>query len=278
MKKTATIILSAALALALTACGSSSSGNSGSSTSTEATQAQASTKTVKIKQSPDKYTWYMKNYVGMNAAAVGYTALSGQRMDRYGMGCIKIVYVTTDGRYLDIEDDKDLKGYKVSAQSYSPNTEIKYAFYVDSDGSESDSLVNFQNIQEIVLAVDEVGKSGNSTDMTKIEVAPDKYTTYVRDYVGRNLRDCGYVSLGGDFCDSCGASYITFNLVTDDGSYIDLDDEEALGNYKVTGQDVAPNTPITLTFLNDSDGNESSNVVQTKSVETISLNLTKVES
>ncbi len=278
MKKTAVAILSVALALTLGACGSSTSGNYGSSTSSTSAQEQTANAAVTIKQSPDKYTWYMKNYVGMNAAAVGYTSISGQRMDRYGAGYIKVVYVAKDGRYLEIEDDDVLKGYKVSAQSYEPNTEIKYTFQVDSDGKEYDNLLDFQNIEEIVLAVDKLGESGNSSDTTKIEVAPDKYTTYVRDYVGRNLRDCGYVSLAGNLADGYGASYVTFNLVTDDGAYIDLEDEESLGNYKVTGQDVEPNTPINLTFATDSDGKEYSNLVQNKTLETISLYLTEVDS
>lgn len=278
MKKTAVAILSVALALTLGACGSSTSGNSGSNSSATAAQEQTANAAVTIKQSPDKYTWYMKNYVGMNAAAVGYTSISGQRMDRYGAGYIKVVYVAKDGRYLEIEDDDVLKGYKVSAQSYEPNTEIKYTFQVDSDGKEYDNLLDFQNIEEIVLAVDKLGESGNSSDTTKIEVAPDKYTTYVRDYVGRNLRDCGYVSLAGNLADGYGASYVTFNLVTDDGAYIDLEDEESLGNYKVTGQDIEPNTPINLTFATDSDGKEYSNLVQNKTLETISLYLTEVDS
>lgn len=36
---------------------------------------------ITIKTSPDKYTWYIKNYVGKNCASFGYTSLSGNRMD-----------------------------------------------------------------------------------------------------------------------------------------------------------------------------------------------------
>ena len=43
---------------------------------------------VTIKQSPDKYTWYIRNYVGKNCASFGYTSMGGDRMDHYGAGYI----------------------------------------------------------------------------------------------------------------------------------------------------------------------------------------------
>ena len=39
-----------------------------------------------INASPDKYTWYIQDYVGRNAAGFGYTSLGGDRMDHYGAG------------------------------------------------------------------------------------------------------------------------------------------------------------------------------------------------
>ncbi len=55
--------------------------------------------------------------------------------------------------YIDIETDDDLKQYVVTAQSYAPNTELKYVFDTDEDGNEYENLVQSQNIEEIVLCV-----------------------------------------------------------------------------------------------------------------------------
>ena len=280
------LVLTSALALTLVGCGGAGSQQTTDGASGGATGGVAATqqeqkqeepaKTVTIKQSPDKYTWYMKNYVGMNAASVGYAAMNGMRMDRYGAGYIKIVFVAPDGTHIKVDDDNALKDYKVSAQSYEPNTEIKYTFEVDSEGKEYDSLVDHKSIEEIVLSVDKVGENGNAATGASIQASPDKYTEYVRDYVGRNLADCGYVSLAGSIVDSYGAGYVRFNLIPDDGSAIDLEDADSIAGYKVTAQDVAPNTAIDLTFLKDSDGNEYSNLIDHQSIETISLYLTPV--
>lgn len=269
MKKSKMFVFSAALMLALSGCGSSvtSTGTAATEQSSSASQSQ----TVTIKQSPDKYTWYVKNYVGMNANAIGYTALNGQRMDQYGSGYVKIVFVTKDGAHIKLDDEESLKQYKVSAQSVEPNTEIKYTFETNSEGEEYDNLVDHQNLEEIVLSMDKVGENGNTADNTAITLSPDKYTEYVRDYVGRNLADCGYVSMGGFYVDSYGAGYVKFNIVTDDGSAVDLEKEDSLANYVVTSQDVEANTAITIELSKDSEGNEYSNLVDHQSIENITL-------
>ena len=283
MKKHQLAVVSSALLLALVGCGpaqpTTTDNNSSDASATQQTtqKSEEQSTVVAIKPSPDKYTWYMKNYVGMNASAVGYASLGGQRMDRYGAGAIKIVFVTKDGTHVPIDDDEALKQYIVSAQSYEPNTEIKYTFQTDSEGEEYDNLIDSRNIEEIVLSVDKVGENGNKADNTLIQVAPDKYTAYVRDYVGRNLADCGYVSLGGNIVDSYSAGYVTFNLIPDDGAAIDLENADSIARYKVTAQDVAPNSAITLEFLKDSDGNEYSNLVDHQSIQAISLYLTPVD-
>ena len=33
-----------------------------------------------IKESPDKYTWYIKDYVGKDCASFGYTSISDRRI------------------------------------------------------------------------------------------------------------------------------------------------------------------------------------------------------
>lgn len=227
---------------------------------------------VEITPSPDKYTWYIKDYRGLNAAAIGYTSLGGERLESYGAGHLKLIYVTADGSYVDIDDDEQLKGYKVYAQNLPPNTEMKYVFMVDSKGEEYSNLVSYQTVEEIVLAVCKVGDDpSDAVCMTQILPSDDKYTCYLRDYVGRNLRSCGYTSLGGEFRDSYLGGSIKLVLTAEDGSYIDPSDTDSLANYVVTGQGIDPNTAITLTYMTDSEGNEYDNLIESSSIESVDL-------
>ncbi len=120
------------------------------------------------------------------------------------------------------------------AQNLEPNTEIKYTFQKDEEGNEEDGLISSQTVEEILLYVEEVGDSGNAEiSMTSINTSPDAYTYYIRDYVGRNLNECGYLSMGGQLRDAYGAATVQFVLIPDDGSYIDPKDEETIKKYKV---------------------------------------------
>ena len=278
-KSIITVALSIALCTMLTACGSSSStgGSSGSSAMNEETSATETSSSTTVKSSPDKYTWYVKNYVGSNAASIGYEGLDGQRYDTYGASVLEVVYVADDGTFLDPGDEELLQNYVVYAQNLPVNTEIDYTFLLDEDGEEYDNLVDAQNYEEIVLAVHEVGANEGSAELTEIEASPDKYTRYVNDYVGRNLAACGYVSISGNLVDTYADGVVTFNIKTDDGSYIDPEDEEVLASYVVTAQDVAPNTVITLTYLVDEEGEEYSNLVDAQSIEEITLTVEKIE-
>ena len=232
---------------------------------------------VTIKQSPDKYTWYIKNYVGKNCASFGYTSLGGKRMDHYGAGYIELVLVTPDGAYIDIETDDDLKQYVVTAQNLAPNTELKYTFDKDSDGNEYDNLISWQSCEEIVLCVKKIGTSEETAlGLTAINPSPNKYTWYIRDYTGRNLASCGYLAMSGKRMDHYGAGYIRFVITSDDGTFIDPQDTELLKNYVITGQSVAPNTELTYVFDTDSDGNEYDNLVHSQNLEEIELTVKPV--
>ena len=90
--------IAATLALMIAGCGGMQGSNT-ADTQIKSDDAQeelvaepAEEKIVAIKDSPDKYTWYVKNYVGMNAASVGYTSLGGDRRDSYGAGTLKVVF------------------------------------------------------------------------------------------------------------------------------------------------------------------------------------------
>ena len=227
---------------------------------------------VSITPSPDKYTWYVKDYRGLNAAAIGYTSLGGDRMDSYGAGHLELIYVASDGSYIDYLDEEELKNYKVFAQNLAPNTEMKFTFMTDSQGNEYDNLVGFQTVEQIVLAVCRVGETpGDPVCMTAIEPSIDKHYVYVRDYVGRNLASCGYTSLGGEYRDSYAGGSIELVLTAEDGSYIDPTDTETMKNYVVTWQGVEPNTQIAFTYMTDSEGNEYDNLIQSASIEAVDL-------
>ena len=169
----------------------------------------------------------------------------------------------------------ELKKYVVTAQNLEPNTELKYTFEKDEEGEEY-SLVAYQNIEEIVLAVKEVGSDSVAKELTEITVSPDQYTWYIRDYVGRNLAFCGYTSMGGEYRDAYGASTIVFVLMPDDGTYIEPDDEETIKQYVVTGQSVAPNSELKLELMSDENGEEYGNLVESQNIQEIELYLSPV--
>ena len=168
--------------------------------------------------------------------------------------------------------------YYVAAQNLEPNTEIKYTFQKDAEGNDENGLISSQTVEEILLYVKEVGNTDDTEiSLTPIQTAPDAYTYYIRDYVGRNLKECGYLSLAGDFRDAYGAATVKFVLIPDDGSYIDPTDEEQLKKYKVTEQNIAPNTEINFTLQKDSNGEEYDNLTENQNIEEVELHLSLVE-
>lgn len=113
--------------------------------------------------------------------------------------------------------------------------------------------------------------------MVSIKASPDKYTWYMRNYVGKNVASFGYTSLGGDRMDEYGAGHVRLNFIADDGAYLDPENFDLLKKYVVTRQDVKPNTEIHLTFMKDSKGNEYSNLVQSQSYESITLYVHRIK-
>lgn len=207
------------------------------------------------KLTSDKYTSYIKNYVGKNCASFGYVSLGGERRDTVGNSNIVLRFISEDGKYLGVEDD-ELKDYYVTAQSVKKNTEVKMTYDTDENGVEDDTFTNWCNVDEVALKVKKVSLVKKKQSMTQINISPDKYTYYVRDYVGRNLKDCGYVSLGGDYRDKYGDGTIRFILNTEDGSYVDLENEDTLKNYVVTSQNVSPNSEFKCEYQTDENGQE----------------------
>ena len=235
---------------------------------------------VEIKESPDKYTWYVNNYVGQNLASFGYTSLGGDRMDEYGEGRITLIPITADGSYIDIEKDEKLQEYVVKAQDLPPNTELKFTFRYDSKGKEYDNLVDSQNYEEIVLLCEKLSGDDVSdpvkTELTELDPS-DRKNYRIRDYVGRNLLNCGYTSLGGDRMDEYDDAHIKFQFITSDGSYINPEKEKQLKKYYVTAQSVKPNKVMKVTYDKRKKKSDYYHV-KTQSIETIKLKVKKIGS
>lgn len=271
MKKKLLVVLICSMLLSTTAC------SSVPDTSSDLERINNIHEEVSVKTSPDKYTWYVKDYVGKNVASLGYTSIGGDRMDVYGEGLLKLVLVNESGKYIDISNEDELKKYVVVAQNVKPNTEIKYTFEKDENGKEYDGFTDSQTIEEVVLFVKELSAITNSdVSLTEIKPATDKYTYYVRDYVGRNLAYCGYTSIGEDRIDKYGAAAVKLVLVSDDGSYVDIKDKDNVKNYVVKKQNIAPNTKINFELEKDENGKEY-NFTKNQNIDEIELHLVSIK-
>ncbi len=227
-------------------------------------------------QSDDKHIAYIANYVGKNCANIGYTSISGDRNDYLGDTYIHLIYVTADGSYVDVENEEELKQYVVVAQSIAPNTETKLGFALDSDGNEY-SFTNWQSIEEIVLQVKKVGEDVKfEHELVKIKQSLDRYTFYMPDFVGRNLLACGYISMAGDLRFRLGDTNVKINVVTADGSYVDVENEEELKQYVVYAQNIEPNSEFNIQYEKDSEGNEYESLIEQQSYNEIDLYVKKI--
>ena len=234
-----------------------------------------------IKPSPDRYTYYINDYVGLNLSSIGYTSMGGDRYEKYGAGLLEICPIALDGTYIDIEDDSILSQYVVVGQNIAPNTEMKLTYKKDSKGKEYSNLIDFQTVDSIDLLVTKLDGTvtGNIISYTPIAInpSPDKYTAYVKNYVGKNLANVGYVSMGGDLREEYNAGNLELILVTEDGTYIDIEDKDLLQQYVVIGQNYAPNTEIKIVHKKDSKGNEYDNLVESMGIESIDLQVARID-
>lgn len=206
-----------------------------------------------VKVSDDAHITYMKDYVGMNLANAAYWAPSGMMRIQYiasnMMANIEVLASTPDGK--PIEED-DMKNYYIVAQSIEPNSVISTSYSLD-DGEET-KKVGHMTPSAIRFNVLPVGTEPTDEDLeiTKINASEDTNVEYIRDYRGLNLGMIGesYGFDNGVREDYSGATVMVIPN-SSDGSYIDLSDEENLKNYVVIGQDVAPNSKMSVTYDED---------------------------
>lgn len=270
LKMSLAVLMLVGVCLGVTACGTNGGdGQNGG-------QKGASSQKEEIKTSPDKYTWYVRDYQGMNLANAGYVSLGGGLLDSYGEENVKLVPVCVDGTYVDTSDEDALKEFSVVGQNVRPNTEIKLTFSKNEKGKEYDNLVSYSSIDDIVLLVKKVGGTETKSfdiPLTEIASCPDAETRYTKDYVGRNLASAGYISLAGDLRDEYGKGNVKLVPVSNDGSFVDTDDVESLSQYYVVSQSVEPNTEIKFSFEKKYE-----NLVKTQSVKQIELKVAKIQS
>lgn len=103
---------------------------------------------VVVKKSTDKSIEYVKNYVGRNADDIGYQAMNGNFLEKYGEALVQIVFLTESGEQVNSDNRSE---FVITKQNVDPNTEINLTFKKDKDGKEYDSLIDTQSIDEIEL-------------------------------------------------------------------------------------------------------------------------------
>lgn len=232
---------------------------------------------VAINPSPDKYTYYVKDYIGMRLSEVGYVSLGGDLRDQYGIESVLLTLINDDGTYIDLEDEESLKDYVVVGQNEKPNTEIKFMYGLDENGDEDDAFP-ILSCEEIVLKVEanDGSEINEDTSLTEINTSPDRYTFYVKDYTGRNLASCGYKTLGGDLRDAYGEGSVKIVPRLEDGTTISVEDEEALKSYKVVSQNIEPNTEFKMEYSVDENGIEE-NYVEHQGYEEVSVTVQQID-
>lgn len=107
---------------------------------------------VEISPSLDRHLYYIRDYVGRNAASFG-DYYGNDRVDYYGKGKLRISFTSEDGSFIDDSSEDSLKQYIVVSQDIKVNTELRLQYETDSKGQEYDNLIRSQNYEEINLVV-----------------------------------------------------------------------------------------------------------------------------
>ena len=100
----------------------------------------------------DRHKFFIREYVGKNAAAFGEYS-GDDRIDVYGAANIKLTFSAEDGSYVDSSDINELKKYIVVSQNIAVNSELIVEYEKDYKGEEYDNLIASQNHVEIELTV-----------------------------------------------------------------------------------------------------------------------------
>lgn len=214
------------------------------------------------------YTYQIRNYIGKNLASVG--KVENERLiDEYGKGEINIIIVTENGTYISPEDEAK-KEYSVVGQNVDAGTDITIVHQRDSKGEPYSSLVDYQSCEEIVLYVAPIGDKNYKPEYITILPTLDRHSYYIRDYVGRNAASFGKTDSSGRI-DNYGEGEMRIVFTSENGKYVDPEDIDDLKNYIVVGQDMEPNTELTLEYETNSRGEEYDNLIRSQNYEEINL-------
>lgn len=215
------------------------------------------------------YTYTIRNYIGKNLGSVG-KMWGKQLVDEYGSGKLSIVIVTENGTIVPKDNEELKKQYTVTDQSLAAGTDITVVHQRDSQGKPYGALVDYQSYDEIVLYVAPIGQDSYSPTHTTILPTLDKHIYHIRDYVGRNAASFGeYYS--SDRVDEYGPAKMRLVFTSENGSYIDSKDIDTLKKYIIIGQDIEPNTELTLEYERDSYGREYDSLIRSQNHEEINL-------
>lgn len=222
------------------------------------------------------YSFSIKDYSGRNIADIG--SLNGSRkIDEYGSTSLNLVFVTPNGKFINIVDEKEQRQYVVVDQNIPADTNFVYVTKRDSNNEPYKSLVLYQNYEEIVLFVKEVGSDKVvKNNLEFINPTNDKHVYHIRDYTGRNLASFSNINAGKRY-DTYGPANVKLSFSIENGNYIDPKNLSELRNYVVVSQDVKPNTELQYIFTKDSDGDEYDTLITQQNVEEIVLNVKKID-
>lgn len=112
----------------------------------------------KINPTLDRHKFYVRDYVGKNAASFGKVNNSN-RTDSYGAGGLRISFISEDGTYIEASNINELKNYIIIAQDIKANTELNLDYETNSLDEEYHNLIRNQNYEEINLTVRKLDES-----------------------------------------------------------------------------------------------------------------------
>ena len=220
------------------------------------------------------FCYPVRDYTGRNAASIGKTTWK-YRIDDYGDAELRIVFVTENGIFVDPQNEEQLQGYIVYAQSIAPNTNLIAVTDRYSDGDPS-STIDYQSHEEIVLYVRPIADPNPSApSITAINMSTDRRTYFLRNYVGRNAASIGTTS-SSKRVDIYGHGEVRIVFTTVDGTYLDTTSIAMLRQYVVISQSVAPNSTLTYTYSTYSDGEET-NTVKYQNYTEINLTVQRLD-
>lgn len=124
----AVIIITILITLLVTSNKNNNSGRSASNDSRSSADNKQSNDTsnkaahpIKTKEPLNDKTFFIKDYVSLNAKDTCTWRLNGYCMDSYGTSDVKMNFITTDGT---VVDEYNMSNYQVTGQNIEPNTQL----------------------------------------------------------------------------------------------------------------------------------------------------------